>query len=107
MRAGLLREPLIVEDAVTEVSPSGATRKSWQEVFRTRCRRQKLTALVGDGVNAYEEFIQNTIVLQVRDNKRYRDTQRVVYNGQRFKVKLIDRKIGDSTLLLTCEKINE
>lgn len=107
MKAGLLREKIVVEEAVTEVSPSGATHKVWQTAFSTRCRRQRITAIVGDGMDAYEEFIQNTVILQVRDNKRFKDTQRIVYKGQRFRITLINPQIEDKTLYITLSKINE
>lgn len=106
MRAGLLKDKIDIEEMVTETTPTGAPEKHWQKIITTRCRRQKLTAVVGDGLNAYEEFIQNTVILQVRYRKEIKEEQRVVYGGRRFRITLVNKQ-SDNTLLLTCEKINE
>lgn len=106
MRAGALDEPVVFKRLVEAQSASGAVTKVYRSYYPTRAARRKLSAVVGNGLNASEDFIGSTIVLQVRIHPCIKDDQRVEYMGNDYKINLIDKQ-GDGTYLLTCQKINK
>lgn len=108
MRAGLLREILEFKELVSEQSLSGAVRKEYKSVFSCKVHRLKLSAVVDkDGVNAMEQFIGNTVIFQTRYYPCIKESQRVVWQGRTYEIKLLDRKIEDNSYQITLSKINE
>ena len=106
MRAGLLKERIEVLELRKITSETGSERKEFVPAHTIKAYRKKLSASVGTGVNASEEFIENTIVFQIRRYSFINETSKVRYNGNRYKVILIDRQL-DNTLLITLSKDNE
>ena len=101
MRAGLLKEWITFYGLKESRTPSGAVEKKYDEaVLKVRCYRKKITAPVGNGLNAYEEF-------QVRYNPTINERQRISYQGRMYKIVLLDKQHEDNTYLITCSKINE
>lgn len=105
MRGGLLKEFITFSELREIRSVSGAMKREYAEVLRTRCCRKKLTAAYGNGLNASEEFIANTIILQVRCNALINERQRITYQGKGYKIILLDKQ-PDNTYLITCSKEN-
>lgn len=105
MRAGLLKEFITFSELREIRSASGAMKREYAEVLRTRCCRKKLTAAYGNGLNASEEFIANTIILQARCNALINERQRITYQGKGYKIILLDKQ-PDNTYLITCSKEN-
>lgn len=106
MRAGLLNEFAYFSPCVEVRSPSGALKRTYEEGFRLRCHRRKLSAVYGDGLNASEEFIENRVVLQVRYDSRIDERGRITYGGKAYRIVLLDKQ-RDNTYLITCAKDNE
>lgn len=107
MRAGLLREKLVVLELRKDQSTSGAVSKDYVPILTTKAAKRKLTAVMDkEGVNAGEEFIGDMVVLQIRFNPIINDSQRVVFQNRKYKIKLVDKQ-ADNSLLLTLQKINE
>lgn len=106
LRAGLLnaRISILVQHKIQ--SPSGEVRDEYVEEHKIRAYRRKLTAAVGSGVNASEEFISNTLIFQTRQYSFLQDTIRILYEERQYKVVLIDSQ-RDNTYLITCSKIND
>ncbi|MFV0587380.1 phage head closure protein [Bacteroides reticulotermitis] len=108
MRAGLLKEWITFYGLKESRTPSGAVEKKYDEaVLKVRCYRKKITAPVGNGLNAYEEFTANTLIFQVRFNPLISERQRISYQGRMYKIVLLDKQHEDNTYLITCSKINE
>lgn len=107
MRAGSLREILVFKAPVETKSPTGAVKKDYQEVYRCRACRRKMTLIADrDGVSAMEQFIGHTLVFQVRNYFVIKENLHVVYNGNEYLLKMVNPQLSDNTLLLTLEKID-
>lgn len=106
MRAGLLNETISILQLTTTTSPSGAKKKEYQETHKIKAFKRKLMASLGNGVNASEEFIENTIVLQIRKYSFINDKVRIKHKGNTYSIKLIDN--GDkNSYIITCRKVND
>ena len=106
MRAGLLTETIQVCDLIRTISPSGAEKKEYVPTHTIKAYRKKLSASVGNGINASEEFIGNTLVFQVRKYKFLNENIRIKYGINFYKVISLDLQ-SDNTYLITCSKVNE
>lgn len=106
MRSGLLTETIAIHQEQTTKSASGAVRKEYVETHRIKAYRKKLSAAVGSGVNASEEFIANTLVFQVWRYSFLNDRVRIKYGGHMYKIIMLDRQL-DNSYLITCTKVNE
>ena len=106
MRAGLLTETIHILELQTSTSETGAEKREYVETHKIKAYRKKLSASVGDGVNANEEFISNTLVFQVRKYSFLNETILIKYGINFYKVILLDTQ-SDNTYLITCSKVNE
>ena len=106
MRAGLLRETIHIYELQKATSTSGAEKREYVETHKIKAYRKKLSASVGDGINASEEFIANTLVFQIRKYSFLNENIRIKYGSSFYKVILLDLQ-SDNTYLLTCSKVNE
>lgn len=106
MRAGLLTETIYIYELQKTTSPSGAVTKEYVEKHKIKAHRKKLSASVGDGVNAYAEFIGNTLVFQTRKYSFLNEDMRIKYGNNFYNVVLLDPQY-DKTYLITCNKIDE
>lgn len=107
MRAGLLREILVFEELKAVTSPSGAVSKCYVKVYTCKGYKKKLSFIRdADGMNAREEFIENTLVFQVRYHPVINEKQRVLYQGQYYSITLLDWQRFDNTYLVTLSKMN-
>lgn len=106
MRAGLLKDKVVFQKLVEIRTETGAVEKSYVDDVITRAWRKKLSANVGSGMDAYEEYIANTLILQVRKNNKITELHRVSYKGKLYKIVVIDEQ-SDNTYLITMRKINE
>jgi SPP1 family predicted phage head-tail adaptor len=105
MRAGLLTERLSLFEHKKIESESGFGTKEWVKLCDIKAYRKKLKAITGDGVDANEEFISNTIVFQVRAYSIINENLRVEYNGVPYKIILLEKN-PDNSYLMTCSKNN-
>lgn len=107
MRAGLLRETITFEELRETKTVSGFMKKEYTPALTVKANRKKLSAIVGDAINASEEFIGKTLIFQVRFHPAIKDNQRVSYLGRKYNIELLDKQMQDNTYLVTCRKINE
>ena len=106
MRAGLLYETLVFKELREHQSDTGFVVKEYEEIFRCKGYRRKMSLVVGkDGVSAMEQFIGRTVVFQVRAYPVIKNTQRVVYMNNVYEIKMIDPQ-RDNTLILTLGRID-
>lgn len=106
MRAGLLKETISIHELRKTTSDSGAKNTEFVETHKIKAYRKKLSASVGNGVNASEEFISNTLVFQVRKYKFLNESVRIKYGINFYRIISLDLQ-ADNTYLITCSKINE
>lgn len=106
MRAGLLRETLIFKELKEVRSPTGFVKKEYAVVLTCKAYKKKLSSVIGDGVNAMEQFIGNTIVFQVRYYPVIKENQKVEYQGKDYSITLLDRQ-RDNTYLITLTKTDK
>lgn len=100
MRAGALRDILIFEAPIEVRSPTGAASREYKEVFRCRAYRKKQTLLSAEEVNAYEQFVYQTTVMQVRKYPQIKYGCRVRYAGCIWEIKMIEPVLNELTLTL-------
>ena len=106
MRAGLLRETIHIYQLKKSRTDSGAQKKEYVETHKIKASRKKLSASVGKGINASEEFISNTLIFQTRKYSFINEDILIKYQNQMYEVKLLDLQL-DNTYLITCHKKNE
>lgn len=106
MRAGLLTETIHILELKKTISESGAEKREYVETHKIKANRKKLSASIGDGVNANEEFISNTLIFQARKYSFLNENIRIKYGIHFYKVILLDPQ-SDNSYLLTCIKVNE
>lgn len=106
MRAGLLREILVFKELREHQSETGFVVKEYEEVFRCKGYRRKMSLVVDKGgISAMEQFIGRTIVFQIRAYPIIKDSQRVVYMNNIYEIKMIDPQ-RDNTLILTLGRVD-
>lgn len=103
MQAGLLRERVVFEEARKVKTESGFPESKYFPILATKAYKKKLSAVGGDGINAFESFIGNTVILQVRWNPVINENLRIDYQGRKYKIKLLDKQT-DNTYIITCSK---
>ncbi len=106
MRAALLTETIHIHELQKSTSETGEEIKVYNETHKIKAYRKKLSASVGNGINASEEFIGNTLVFQTRKYSFINEDVRIKYRNNFYKVILIDLQ-NDNSYLITCSKVNE
>lgn len=106
MRAGLLTERIAIYELQRKTSDSGAVKKEYVVTHKICAYRRKLSASVGNGIDANEEFIANILVFQTRKYSFLNEDMRIKYGNHSYKIILIDKQ-SDNSYLITCSKVNE
>lgn len=107
MRAGLLKEILVFEEPVEVQTSTGFPRQTWNPVLTCKAYKKKHTATPGDEMNALEEFVENTVVFQTYRYPVIKETQRIIWNGNIYRITLLDPQAFDNSYLITCKKDNK
>lgn len=106
MRAGLLKETLIFKEWKEITTLSGFVKKEYVPILTCKAYKKKLSSVIGDGVNAMEQFIGNAIVFQVRYYPVIKENQKVEYQGKDYTITMLDRQ-RDNTYLITLTKTDK
>lgn len=106
MRAGLLTDTIHILEEQKTTSETGAQKKEYVETHKIKAYRKKLSASVGSGINANEEFIANTLVFQVRKYSFLNENIRIKFGKNTYSIISLDLQ-RDNTYLITCSKVNE
>lgn len=107
MRSALLKETIHILQLQKMTSETGAEKREYVETHKIKAYRKKLSASVGTGVNASEEFIGNTLVFQVRKYSFLNEDIRIKYGSNIYKIIPPFDPQSDNTYLITCSKVNE
>lgn len=105
MKAGLLREFIIIYRYENVQSPTGEITKQKKEIALLRAYRLK-----SNGSNkevAKELFDSQSIVFQIRYFPDVQDSDIISYKDTEYKITFIDENIWDRTLKITVQKINK
>ena len=105
MQAGLLKYPITFLQLTTSKDVYGAVTKMWQTALTTKCARHK-SRTKGMSIDAMEEFIQGTVVVQVRNNALINDKQRFDFGNYRYRITLIEQQ-DENTLIITGTRRND
>ena len=105
MRAGLLEHKLIFKELRKIQSSTGAVKKEYVPIYTCKGEKKRLSVL-GNGIQANEEFIGNTLIFRVRWNPIIRDSQRVEFEGVDYDIFLLDSQGRRDSYLVTLRKIN-
>lgn len=104
MRAGSLNETVSFYREETVKNETGEQCKDWIKFHEIKACKRSIKAVIGDGVSANEEFIGNTIVLQVRAYSFIKNNMRIEYQNIMYDIVLLDKRIQDNSYLITCKK---
>lgn len=105
LRAGLLRETIHIYELKKSTSETGSQTEKYVKTHTIKATSKKLTASMGNELNANEIFISNTLVFQVRRYSFLNENVRIKYGSRFYKIILIDKQ-SDNSLLITLSKIN-
>lgn len=103
MRAGILNEVLIFFGATKSTDRSGEVKTDWSPIYSCRAYKRKSTPTNDrDGINAREIFNGYNLVFQVRYNPIIKDSQRILYMGEMYKIiPPLDYQRADNTYIIT------
>lgn len=103
--SGNLTETLEFYDIVETQSESGY--KHSEEVFMFKVRAERLKNKMTYTVDADELFHATNLTFRLRYRKEIKDTNIVVYEGERYRILSIDKYQKDNQLTIIIGKINE
>lgn len=106
MRAGLLRERILMQKKTKTQSVSGAETFAFTTILSTKCHKIKENNFGGE-VNAKEEFYESSLRIQARNNPIISEATHAVFQSNRYRIVLADYNIKDRTVILTLRKDNE
>lgn len=103
--SGNLTETLEFYDIVETQSESGY--KHSEEVFMFKVRAERLKNKMTYTVDADELFHATNLTFRLRYRREIKDTNIVVYEGERYRILSIDKYQKDNQLTIIIGKINE
>lgn len=103
--SGKLTEILEFYQVVETQSESGY--KSTKEVFMFKVRAERLKNNENYVVDADELFHSSELRFRIRYRKEIKETDIVVYEGQRYRITSLDKYMEDNQLTIILAKINE
>lgn len=104
MRAGLLREKVSFYAETRVQNSAGELVKTSQMVLATLCYRMKKQG--GLLLNASEEFITSTVIIQIRKRAVIKEGMLFRYQNKDYRIENID-EISDQTQIITGKKVNK
>lgn len=107
MRTGALNETISLLSLREIKDETGGVAREYVCTHTIHVERRNLSAVLGNGVNAMEEFIGNTVVFHTWKYSFLNESMRVKYNDTLFSIVLIDPQPDKKSCLITCKKINE
>lgn len=103
--AGQLTETLEFYNVVESQSGSGF--KHSEEVFKFKVRAERTKNRENYTVDADELYHSLELTFRVRYRKEIKETDIVVYEGDRYRITSLDKYMADNQLTIILAKINE
>ena len=105
IQSGTLRETLHFYEVIETQSQSGY--KSTKEVFKLKARAQRLKNKEKYLEDAGELFHTSELTFKLRYRKEIKDTDIIVYEGDRYRITSSDKYTEANQLTIILSKINE
>jgi len=106
MNAGTLVYRLEFQELIKKQNETGEETKTYSKAFVCRAAKVKSDTSIKSGINAKELFDNMDLVFRVRNYPQIKDTHRVVYDGNTYRIKFFERMAEDNSIRLTLEKLN-
>jgi len=106
MNAGALVYRLEFQELVKKQNETGEETKTYSKAFTCRAAKLKSDTYIKSGINAKELFDDMDLVFRVRNYPQIKETHRVVYDGNTYRIKFFERIAEDNSIKLTLEKLN-
>lgn len=108
MKAGDMREFLDFYEMRETLSPSGAFKRDWVQVFSRRAMFKRSKPVYDkDGVEAREMFKGATHNMVLRMDSKITTSLRVAYSGNMYEIVLIEPNHRDRTYTIQIRRLNE
>lgn len=105
LRAGLLSDKITIQRAQTVKDDFGGTKTVWQDLYTTRTRK---TYRSGNRVNENNEIIfAYTKTFTVRRYVPVQERDRVLWNGQKWRILSLEPSRDKQSIEIVTELINE
>lgn len=103
--SGKLTETLSFYEIKEEQSASGF--KSSSESFMFKAKAERMKNKENYQIDADELFHFNELTFRIRYRKEIKETDIVVYEGDRYRITSINKYLEDNQLIIMIQKINE
>lgn len=105
MRAGLLREKILVQKLSVTKDSFGANTTAWIDKFFTRAQ---VAYNSGNRLNQNNEIINTyNVTFTIRIYNNINEADRVIYNNKKYRILSISRELYKQTITIIGELINE
>ena len=105
MRAGLLKEAIIIERPTIDRSDFGSNELGWKEIIRTRA---KVDYSSGNRVNENSEIIWSANVnFTIRIYHKVDEKDRIIWHNKKYRILSIEYKRQEQSQVIVTELINE
>ena len=105
MRAGLLRDKIIVQKLSVTKDSFGANSTVWIDKFSTRAQ---VTYNSGNRLNQNNEIINTyNVTFTIRIYNDVNEADRVICNSKKYRILFISRELYKQTITIIGELINE
>lgn len=106
MRAGLLKEVISVEKAITVTDDYGASKDCWVKAIDST--RAKVSYSNGNRTNENSEiFFAYEVVFTVRIYHQINEKMRIVWKNRKYRILSIEENKEQQQLIIKTELINE
>lgn len=105
MRAGLLQNPITIQEAISIKDGFGANSIEWKDVVSTRAQ---VTYNNGNRQNQNNEIVHSyTVTFTIRLYHRINEGMRIIWNGNKYRILSINRELYKQSITIVTELINE
>ena len=105
MRAGLLNNPITIQEPITLKDVYGANGIDWKDAINTRAQ---VAYNSGNRQNQNNEIIHcYTVTFTIRLYHKVNEQMRIIWNGNKYRILSINRELYKQSITIVTELINE
>lgn len=105
MLAGLLRNPITIQEPVTIKDSYGANTIEWRDVISTRAQ---VTYNNGDRQSLNNEIVHTyTITFTIRMYHRINEQMRILWDNKKYRILSINKELYKQSVTIIAEVVNE